>query len=211
MYLGYHQLPDTDTFGPWRYTARSSKAPRAPLEEIESMRTNTFKFLFDEIALLEDDLVIVETGTIRQADWAASDGHSTVKFVEVVEKRPNTEFYTIDTDPLAIQTSKDVITKKFKGIPDGVTFIESPANEFLATFNKEIDILYLDSANDADITLNEYLSAKNLLKPTSIVMVDDADRNNPRLNKWKKVVGEMIRDDWTVRMWEYQCILTRCK
>lgn len=173
------------------------------------MRDVTFKFLFDAIDLIAGHLVIVETGTLRNEGWSQSDGHSTVKFVEVVKNRPNTEFYTIDIDPDAIQTSKDVITKKFEVVPDGVHFIESSAYEYLSTFNEEIDILYLDSANDADIILNEYLAAKNLLKPTSIVMIDDAQEDRSGLHKGKKVIDEMIGDGWTILMREYQCILSK--
>ena len=171
------------------------------------VRNVTFLKLFELISKQERPLVIVETGTIRNE--GDGDGHSTVGFSFLAKDNKDIEFYTIDNNPECIELSKRVVENQIGLIPDNVHFVESDGDKFLESFDKKIDVLYLDSANSADITLDEYISSKHLLKDTSIVMIDDADRNDTNLNKWKKVVPQMQEDGWVVDIWEYQCILKR--
>jgi predicted O-methyltransferase YrrM len=172
-------------------------------------RDITFSRLFEHISKQERPLVIVETGTIRNE--GDGDGHSTVGFSLLARNDKDIEFYTIDNNSECIELSKKIIEKHCGSIPENVHFIESDGDKFLESFDKKIDILYLDSANSADITLDEYISSKHLLKDTSIVMIDDADRNDTDLNKWKKVVPQMQEDGWEIDAWVYQVILKKSK
>jgi spermidine synthase len=173
------------------------------------MRENTFNRLFELMYEMNRDLTIVETGTIRFRDHAYGDGYSTLKFCAFLFNQGQSDFYTVDTQESCLSLSKTIVEETFNAIPERANFVESTGADFLKSFDKKIDVLYLDSANSEDITLEEYESAKHLLKEDSVVMIDDADRNNPKLNKWKKVVPQMEKDGWSVDTWEYQVILTR--
>jgi predicted O-methyltransferase YrrM len=175
--------------------------------KINMVRNITFKRLFELISKQERPLVIVETGTIRNE--GDGDGHSTVGLSLFAKDNKDIEFYTVDNNPECIELSKRVVENRCGSIPDNVHFVESDGDKFLESFDKKIDVLYLDSANSEDITLDEYISSKHLLKDTSIVMIDDADRSNPDLNKWKKVVPQMQEDGWEIDMWVYQVILKK--
>ena len=171
------------------------------------VRNVTFSRLFEQISKQERPLVIVETGTIRNE--GSGDGHSTVRFSFLAKDDSGIEFYTVDNNLECIELSKRVVENQIGLIPDNVHFVESDGDKFLESFDKKVDILYLDSANSADITLDEYMSSKHLLKDTSIVIIDDADRSDTNLNKWKKVVPQMQEDGWEIDMWEYQVILRK--
>ena len=138
--------------------------------------------------------IMVETGCIRNIDWKISDGHSTLLFGWYCQKYGGL-LYTLEIDSEALTLCKHV-TKKYK---DRIKYIlGDSANSILNLNIEKIDLLYLDSANNAQIALNEYNAAKHFLHNDSIVIIDDVVSGNKG-----SLVGPQLKiDGWNVELIE---------
>ena len=129
-------------------------------------------------AKLGRDLIIVETGTIRNTnpDFEHGDGHSTRFIAEWVKE--NGGFYTsIDIDcSVAKKYLFDLSLRQY------VTLTEANSLDALPRFNA-IDFCYLDSANDADNCLAEFLIVWPKITTGGSVMVDDCNEASAELFK----------------------------
>ena len=81
--------------------------------------------------------------------------------------------YSVDIDPMAVMISKTLCTQQFPVIADDVHIIESDSVAFLESFDEPIDVLYLDSDNDANLILNEAKAGIRNLHEESIILIDD--------------------------------------
>ena len=125
--------------------------------------------------------VIVETGTIREAD-----GESTLILGEFAYKN-GARLITVDNDPEKIEYSKKV-TKEFSS---NITYVLSDSVEFLKNFDSRIDLLYLDSLDfplfpereeyDEEVNraqlhnLEEVKVSENKFTDKTILLIDDFD------------------------------------
>lgn len=121
---------------------------------------------------------IVETGTLRaENQWA--DGCSTLIFAETLKEFNAGHLWTVDISPVNIAVAKAVTCHAV----DKVTYVVEDSLKFIENFEREIDLLYLDSF-DWDNTeplmtqsqqhqLLEIQAAFPKLKPSSIVLLDD--------------------------------------
>lgn len=151
----------------------------------KNIRFKSFEFALNE-AKKRNHKIIVETGVARgktkflffsKINWL--DGMSTVIFSDYV-RYVNGELFSCDINPKSIKNAK----KFTKSNKDFITFITDDSLNFLSTFNKEIDFLYLDSLdgqfpNASTHQLNEIKIAKKNLKDNSLVLLDDkGDKTN---------------------------------
>ncbi len=140
-------------------------------EAPEFGRTESLK---DAIDLLhsfgKESVTIVETGTTRGSlgGGVVGDGWATLAFGWYC-KRHGGEVYTIDILEEAIDECKK-ITEPYK---DVINYIVGDSVEFLSSFDKEVDLLYLDSSDDPQLIYKELRSILDKLTDTSLILIDD--------------------------------------
>ena len=146
---------------------------------IKNIRYKSFEFALNE-AKKRNHKILVETGVARgkvkffffsKINW--KDGMSTMIFSDYA-KYINGELYSCDINPNNIKNAKKFVknNKKF------ITFITDDSLNFLSSFKKNIDFLYLDSLDGqfdgASLhQLNEIKIAIKKLKQGSLVLLDD--------------------------------------
>lgn len=119
---------------------------------------------------------IVETGTTRmEEDWGA--GSSTILFGEYVTHYTG-HVWTVDISPHNID-----VCRKVTGDNPQISYVVSDSLVFLSTFDKPIDLLYLDSydfpldGSDPipcqEHQLKEFKLVEHLMTPYSVVLLDD--------------------------------------
>jgi methyltransferase family protein len=118
------------------------------------------------------ELAILETGSIRNAaeEYHQNDGWSTLTFAQYVQTYGGS-LTSVDLD---ISAADVVLTRH--GLRDAVNLVQQHSISFLAAqiaAHARYDVILLDSANDAELILYEYLLAKNL--GPGLVLVDDVE------------------------------------
>lgn len=121
-----------------------------------------------------DELAILETGCIRNENdnFRDSDGWSTLTFAEYTNKYGGT-VTSIDLDT---SVARRVLKKH--GVLERTTFIDGYSVEVLASLissNRSYDVIMLDSDNDAQLILHEYMVARQLTNRGSLIVFDDID------------------------------------
>lgn len=134
-------------------------------------------------------LDIVETGTIRGAgdEYRTGDGWSTVAFAEHVYNHGGT-FTSIDLD---VSTARAVLTGHVDRLDQYVSLVEGHSIEVLTRYaveGRQFDVASLDSDNDAQLILDEYLIASTMLRRPGLLIVDDVDLDSLLVTKGHKVV-----------------------
>ena len=170
-------------------------------------RSDTFNHLF-ELMAESSKPTIVETGTIRNHldTYKYGDGHSTLKFAEFVS-RLGGELYSVDIDPMAVVVSKALVGKEFSDSMESIHIIESDSVAFLESFEKPIDVLYLDSDNDANLILNEAKAALVCLHEESIILIDDCfNENEYHVEKGSLAIPFLEENGWTMINVQYQAL-----
>lgn len=124
-----------------------------------------------------DELSILETGCIRMEDptYRDSDGWSTLTFGQYVQTHGGT-LTSVDLDTSVAQR-----VLKEAGITHRASFQDGYSVEVLAKMvaaNRTFDVVMLDTENDAQLVLHEYLVAKNLVTPGALMIFDDVDMTN---------------------------------
>ena len=137
-------------------------------------RAKGFRYIFNHLQKIKDP-VIVETGTYREENNFEGDGCSTLLFDAYVNCFGG-ELYSVDIDPKACELARNAT--------EHAQVYNSDSVAYLGTFNKEIDLLYLDSYNipngnwaldgePAGHHLKELFAVRNALHPNSLIVVDD--------------------------------------
>lgn len=119
-----------------------------------------------------DELKILETGCIRVADpsYQDSDGWSTLAFARYVKEYGG----TLDSIDLDTTVAETVLNDE--GL--AATFHSGYSIEVLARFAvklEDFDVIMLDTENDAQLILHEYLVAKHLVRDKGLIVFDDID------------------------------------
>ena len=163
-----------------------------------------FKYL-DE--LKTDEVFIVETGCYREEDNYTGDGCSTLLFDNYLKDRKGNAI-AIDIDPKACELAK-------ANVSDKVEIICGDSVEELNYLEGKADLLYLDSFNitnwDDDWAssshhLKELFAAKNIIKPGTLIVVDDNLRaaDNRVLGKGRLIAELMDALDIPIFIDHYQ-------
>lgn len=131
-------------------------------------------------------LNIVETGTVRKISnvYQRFDGYSTIHIANWIKKSGKAhKFYSVD-----LQTTVCQNYLHQNKLLDYVNLIKLDSITFLQSIDFPVHIVYLDSANDADHILNEYLSIKDKVIKNGYILVDDVNLASRELFKGDKLV-----------------------
>ena len=173
-----------------------------------AQRNPTFNHLFSLMADLKNP-TIAETGTIRirGEKGLLGDGHSTLKFADYCSKFGG-KLYSLDIDPEAIALSSWMVSRKYPNVE--VNVIHSDSVAFLESFDEPIDVLYLDSANDANLILNEAKAALGCLHEESIILIDDCfsdeQKTSSMIQKGDLVIPFLEENGWVIVFKKYQVL-----
>lgn len=153
-------------------------------ENYESKSSYRFPSFMIAISLLYERFecpLVLETGTVRaENDYGA--GYSTYIFGDMIS-RFGGELITVDISEENIAMCKEITSKFSKDI----IYIAQDSLDFLSTFNKKINLLYLDSYDcplegDASESqkhnIQEFLLAEKNLDDKAIILIDDANLSN---------------------------------
>ena len=118
------------------------------------------------------ELQILETGTIRMDTEAhrLGDGWSTVAFAGHVHEHGG-HVTSVDLD---VHTARRVLDRE--RLTDHVTLREGYSIDWLACMlsaGQTFDAILLDSDNDAQLILHEFMIARKLLRRPGLILVDD--------------------------------------
>lgn len=138
-----------------------------------------FELLYSKVKSREYP-VIVETGCTRQPDNWFGDGQSSVVFNTMCEMHGGT-LYSVDISADNCRFAKSLTGSRHHiYCGDSIAWLQEAETNF-EKINRGIDVLYLDSY-DLDVNnwapsalhhIYELLSVKRLLRPGSLVAVDD--------------------------------------
>ena len=204
--------------------------------EVPKTRYETFKYCYEHFK--NKNLVVVELGTTRSyvdgrfegcnmndkkfwepnnpEKWDWSAGCFTKVFSNLF---PNSKLQTVDLSKEHINRCKHM-NKDAKNI----NFVVSSSEDFLKTFNKKINLLYLDTGDmtpiedTAQLHLREakIIVEKNLLAKNGIILIDDVKSVVPKqhgeksdLGKAKYSIPYLLENGFEVVMDEYQYILKK--
>lgn len=152
--------------------------------------THFSQLLTDELAAYSartgrTDLAILETGSIRNEaeEYHQNDGWSTLTFAQHVKEHGGS-LTSVDLDI----TAADVVLNRH-GLRDTVNLVQQHSIEFLAGALAEearYDVILLDSANDDDLILHEYLLARHL--GPGLILVDDVEPGSATVIKGRKLL-----------------------
>ncbi len=131
--------------------------------------------LLEQYQKKHGDFTLVETGSIRNTSvrYQKDDGHSTKHICEFVKRNPGCTFYSVD-----LETGTCDAYLKTKGLREYVHLVQGNSLDVLPTL--DFDIAYLDSDNDSELILKEFMIAKNKAR---LIIVDDVDPTDASLKK----------------------------
>jgi len=158
-------------------------------------RSGSFKQIFKYLDSLKcKEVFIVETGCYREEDNYSGDGCSTLLFDNYVQHRGG-NVISIDINPKACELARSNTSKQ-------VEVICGDSVEELGYLEGMVDLLYLDSFNITDWGndwessshhLKELFAAKNIIKPGTLIVVDDNLRAaDGRLLGKGRLIGELM-------------------
>ena len=176
-----------------------------------NMRFSTF-YLVLHMMHERNAKVLVETGCMRLQGKIAytGDGGSTIIFGHWAQLH-NAQLYTVDISDNNIHNAQE-LTKSYH---ENIHFFVSDSVQFLASFDKQIDFLYLDSFDfeennplpSQEHHLKEIQAAYDKLSPHAIIMIDDCAL--PHGGKGKLAIQFLLSKGWRIIAKHYQVVLIR--
>lgn len=162
----------------------------------------------------KDDIKYWEPNNPNVWDWGA--GAFTILVVRCLDFPKN--FYSVDLNNSHINRSK-VMTSGYD-----VKYFNSSSEDFLQTFDKQFDLLYMDTGDmtpiedTAQLHLREakIIVNKNLIKKGGLILIDDIMSPVPFLQGEKSKYGKgkysipyLLDNGFEIVMEEYQYILRK--
>lgn len=152
--------------------------------------------------------VILETGCIRHTDIkkAQSDGGSTYYIANWLKQNKG-KLHSIDNKNTG--KAKELL-KKEGLLSENIHFHEGGSLEILRDINMRFvyyDFVLLDSANDADLILSEYLLIKDKVKKQSTIIVDDVNMSSHVKKKGHKLIPYLKEINIPFRIENEMCII----
>lgn len=148
--------------------------------ELDAFRTRTGR----------DQLAILETGSIRNEgeEYHQNDGWSTLTFAEYVRDNGGS-LTSVDLD---VSAANAVLTRH--GVREHVNLVQGHSVEVLARYvadhqeQDSLDVVLLDSDNDAGLIINEFFLAKRLMRHPALVLVDDVEPGSALVVKGHQIM-----------------------
>jgi predicted O-methyltransferase YrrM len=125
--------------------------------------------MLEAFDVLTAGAVIVEIGCARFAHEIPSDGWSTVYLAGAAENR-DWVVHSVDINPDAVT----IASAATSGLP--ITIHEADGREWLTSFTRTINGLYLDGALDPEQALGQYEAAR--LASDAVVVIDDVQHSD---------------------------------
>lgn len=165
-----------------------------------------------------DNLIYWEPHNPDKWDWSA--GCFTKTFADSVKNIPNIDFHTVDISPNHIYRCQIMNEKEYPFI----NFTVSSSEDFLKTFDKKIDLLYLDTGDmtpidtTAQLHLREakIIVERDLITKGGILLIDDVRSVVPYQHGCKQELGKgylsipyFLQNGFKLIMDEYQTILQK--
>lgn len=121
-------------------------------------------------------LTICETGTIRgdRVEEREGDGWSTIFFAERVKRLHMTDSRAVVSIDIAVEAADKVLTEQ--GLRDWVELRQGYSVDHLAfalSKGQRYDVILLDSDNDAELILHEFMIAQYLINAGGTIFIDD--------------------------------------
>jgi hypothetical protein len=169
-------------------------------------RKRSFEFLFAPAIELMRGMgghTIVEIGSIRNAAWQKTDGHSTLVWAE-----SGLDVWSVDVDLRATQLTASLLGDRYPR----VSCINGDGIRFLDTFPHKIDLLYLDGP-DPDKehgrrwAADAFVAALPRFSNRAALLVDDTDL--PRRGKGEFVIPLAESAGFTLLREGRQALLVR--
>jgi predicted O-methyltransferase YrrM len=161
---------------------------------------NFQEIIRQELAALDDRtghaaLDIVETGTIRGGGdtYRTGDGWSTVAFAEHVRDNGGS-VTSIDLD---VAIARAVLAGHADRLDRHVELVQGYSVQVLtrlAIEGRRFDVVLLDSDNDAQLIIDEWLVASTMLERPGLLIVDDVDLKSALVVKGHKLVPWLDRE-----------------
>lgn len=133
-----------------------------------------------------DKLAILETGSIRgtEEQYHQNDGWSTLTFAEYVRDNGGS-LISIDLDTAA---ADEVLTRH--GVRDHVTLIEADSVATIEGLpdSSSLDVVLLDSDNDADLIMREFDAVCALTGERALFLVDDVEPGSTGVVKGHRIL-----------------------
>ena len=163
-----------------------------------------------------DNIKYWEPNNPEKWDWSA--GCFTKVFSNLF---PTSEFHTVDINKNHIRRSKIMNLEK-----NNINYHVSSSEDFIRSFDKKIDLLYLDTGDmtpieeTAQLHLREakMIVEKDLLADDGIILIDDVKSVVPKqygeksdLGKAKYSIEYFLDNGYEIMMSEYQYILKKKK
>ncbi len=146
-------------------------------------------------------LQILETGTIRQdtEEHRLGDGWSTLAFAQLVDPEHGGGVTSVDLD-----TSVAASVLARMGVADRVTLRQGYSVSLMASMlaaGQRYDVILLDSENDPQLILHEYMLAVNLLEARpGLILVDDVIPGSATVRKGEQLIQWLIAGDQRYRI-----------
>lgn len=131
-----------------------------------------------ELAACDGEVHCLETGSIRgdEPRYEAGDGWSTVAFARHVQERGGS-FISVDLDT---SIADKVLTRE--GLRESVDLRQGDTRQVLpkvvaeyAEAGRHLDVVLLDSDNDPDLIMEEFLILRPLMREGTTLLVDDVE------------------------------------
>ena len=148
-----------------------------------------------------DSLKILETGTIRgtEEQYHHNDGWSTLTLAEYVRDNGGS-LTSIDLD---INAATTVLTRH--GLLEHVNLVQGHSIDVLSRDvadhqEDSLDVVFLDSDNDASLIMNEFFLAKLLMRHPALVLVDDVEPGSPGVVKGHQIMPWLDQNNVPYRL-----------
>lgn len=131
-------------------------------------------------------LAILETGSIRgtEEQYHQNDGWSTLTFAEYVRDHGGS-LISVDLDTAA---ANEVLTRH--GLRDDVQLIEGDSVNTINDMpgSTVLDVVLLDSDNDADLIMREFIAVRQLTNRPALFLVDDVEPGSTGVVKGHRIL-----------------------
>jgi ADP-heptose:LPS heptosyltransferase len=173
-------------------------------------RNRSLDVLFREMANRFAEPTVVETGTIRsEEDWSGAGFFTYLAGCYL--SRKGGRLHSVDINPENCAFARSW-TEQFGS---QVQIHEQDSVSFLSAFNRQIDVLYVDSLdttepNHAQHALTEFRVAEKLLHEGTIVCVDDSPWSaGAYVGKGALLVPFLLDQGWKILYAGYQVLLSK--
>jgi predicted O-methyltransferase YrrM len=153
-----------------------------------------------ELYRLGGALRTVETGSIRSADprYEAGDGWSTLTFARYAQEHGG-PFVSVD-----LNTSAASQVLEREGLRGSVDLREGNSlavlPEVVEEYRTGLDVVLLDSENDADLIMEEFSIVRHAMFPGSVLLVDDVVPGSRTVVKGRKLLPFLESSGYTTEI-----------